>query len=73
MNNKYIILTESDKTDDITDKKDLEFLIKHELIKIKSGSIIPKFVGEVRTPNNIYFSLPNYILFFFRVRGYVLL
>jgi hypothetical protein len=54
-----IILTESDRTDNITDKKDLEFLIKHELIKIKSGSIIPKFVGEVITPNNKYFSLPK--------------
>ena len=55
----YIILTESDRTDNITDKKDLDFLIKHELVKIKSGSIISKFVGEVITPHNKYFSLPK--------------
>ena len=57
--NNYIILTESDRTDDVTDKKDLEFLIQHKLIEIKSGSIISRFVGEVKTPHNNYFSLPK--------------
>ena len=60
MNNEYILLVDSNIEDlSILDETDKKFLFDKGLIEIYPNGFIPKFVGEILTPENKYFSLPK--------------
>ena len=57
----YIIFTEDLPNIDDLNSEDKKFLLSQKLIEEKNRRIYSKFVGEVITPNNSYFSLPKNI------------
>jgi hypothetical protein len=63
LTNGYIFFTESELTE-IENKEDINFLVEFKsegqsLISPERNKFRVNFVGEVITPNNIYFSLPK--------------
>lgn len=58
-NQKVFIHLELEPKTEITDESDYKYLREKELIKEKDSKFYTDFVGEVKTPNNSYFSLPK--------------
>lgn len=61
-NNDKLLLLVNGEEDDISifSKEELDILVNRKLIKIKNfNQFISLFVGEFRTPNKSYFSLPK--------------
>jgi hypothetical protein len=44
---------------DLLTKNELKFMISKDLIDVRNSVFYPKFVGEIITPENSYFSLPK--------------
>jgi hypothetical protein len=59
-NYNVFIHLESQSINTIDDKVDYDYLLSKKLIIEKGSTFFTDFVGEVRTPNNSYFSLPKH-------------